>query len=65
MSVREVVKKLRSNVQSGISKEEVKKRVKLYGHNKLPDEPRESWIKVFIRQFKSPLIYLRNKFTKT
>lgn len=58
MNVQEVVKKLNSNVRSGLSKNEVKERVKKYGLNKLPDEPRESWIKVFIRQFKSPLIYI-------
>jgi len=58
MGVQEVVKNLTSDAKSGLSQEEVAKRVKKYGPNTLPDEPRESWIRVFIRQFKSPLIYI-------
>ena len=58
MSGQEVIKILKSNSSSGLSQGEIKKRIKKYGVNKLPDEPRESWIKVFIRQFKSPLIYI-------
>ena len=58
MSRQEVIKQLNSNVSSGLSQKEFEKRIKKYGHNTLPDEPRESWIRVFLRQFKSPLIYI-------
>jgi len=54
----EVINQLGTNAQSGLSKSEVKKRIKKYGLNKLPDAPRESWVAVFIRQFRSPLIYI-------
>jgi len=58
MSSQEVVDILITDRISGLSKAEAKKRMQIYGVNKLPDKPKDSWFMVFIRQFKSPLIYI-------
>lgn len=44
--------------ESGLLKEEVVKRLLLYGKNELPDQKRTSWFTLFVRQFQSPLIYI-------
>lgn len=44
--------------ESGISVEEAEKRLKEKGPNKLPDFKSESFGAIFLRQFKSPLIYV-------
>jgi len=44
--------------EHGLSPEAVAKNVKQYGLNKLPDLKPDSLLKVFSRQFKSPLIYI-------
>ncbi len=58
LSVEEVVKKLKTDSQKGLSKEEVEKRQKKFGKNKLPQEKPLSAFKIFLEQFKSPLIYI-------
>lgn len=58
LSNEEVVKKFGSNVQIGLTKKEANHRKLKYGENKLRELERDSWIKVFIRQFNSPLIYI-------
>ena len=55
---KEVVKLLNSNENFGLSLEEVKKRQKIFGPNKIAKEKRFSSFKLFLDQFKSPLIYL-------
>ena len=42
----------------GIDEDEAKKRRERFGENRLPEEKRESLLKVFLRQFKDPLIYI-------
>lgn len=42
----------------GLTKEEVKNRFKEYGPNKLPESKTDSLFVIFLRQFKSPLIYV-------
>ncbi|MEW6622925.1 MAG: HAD-IC family P-type ATPase [Bacillota bacterium] len=42
----------------GLSEEQVNERLKKYGENVLPSEPPPSIVKIFIRQFISPLIYI-------
>ncbi|MCK5632613.1 HAD-IC family P-type ATPase [bacterium] len=56
--ISEVIKQLQSHIQKGLSLQQVQERRKKFGANRLPEQPRESWLFVFIRQFKSPLIYV-------
>lgn len=58
LSKEEVLKKLNTNLDKGLSYEEVKLRLKKFGENKLPESKKESVIKIFLDQFKSPLIYI-------
>ena len=54
----EVVKKLDSNIEQGLSGEEVKIRQEKWGKNILPQEKPFSNLKLLGEQFKSPLIYI-------
>lgn len=47
-----------SSSESGLSKEDVLRRLEIYGGNTLPDQKRTTWFSLFIRQFKSSLIYI-------
>jgi Ca2+-transporting ATPase len=58
LSKEEVLKKLNTNLDKGLSYEEVKLRLQKFGENKLPESKKESVIKIFLDQFKSPLIYI-------
>ncbi|MCX8084433.1 MAG: HAD-IC family P-type ATPase [Calditerrivibrio sp.] len=44
--------------ENGLSTEEAKKRIKLYGFNKLPDSNKINIFKIILHQFTSPLIYI-------
>lgn len=54
----EAFKRLISSPQEGLSQDEVKSRQKQYGLNELPKIKTPSFPIIFLRQFKSPLIYL-------
>ncbi len=54
----EAVKILASDAKSGLSFDEAEKRRKKTGSNKLPEEKPLSSIKLFLRQFQSPPIYI-------
>lgn len=43
---------------TGLSRVEVEQRLKRYGFNRLPEPERPSLFQIFIRQFKSPFIYI-------
>ena len=51
-------KELQTDLQNGLSAAEAGSRLLKYGPNLLPESARESWLDIFIRQFKSPLIYI-------
>jgi len=53
----EVLEELGVN-QNGLSSAQATARTSLFGPNALPEERRRSGLRVFLRQFKSPLIYL-------
>lgn len=57
LSAEEALKKLEST-RSGLSAEEVKKRLNQYGLNELREKGKIPWPLVFLRQFASPLIYI-------
>ncbi|HHE76521.1 MAG TPA: HAD family hydrolase, partial [Candidatus Parcubacteria bacterium] len=54
----EVVKKLGTNLEAGLSEDEVKKRRKKFGRNLLPEKKPLSKLRLFLDQIKSPLIYI-------
>jgi len=58
ISCKEVFKKLRSDIEKGLSEEEVKIRQEKFGKNVLPEEKPLSKLKIFLGQFQSPLIYI-------
>ncbi|TET05890.1 HAD family hydrolase [Candidatus Dependentiae bacterium] len=58
ISSEEAIKKLKTDQISGISQIEALRRLKQYGPNTLPEKPTESWLTIFLRQFKSPLVYI-------
>jgi Ca2+-transporting ATPase len=43
---------------TGLSAHEVKRRKKQFGYNVLPEKGPDSWLAIFVRQFKSPLIFI-------
>lgn len=55
--VERVFEELKSQI-TGLSQEEAKKRLETYGYNELEEEKKKSYFQVFIRQFKSPIIYV-------
>jgi len=57
ISSKKVLKELGSSL-NGLSEDEVKKRRQQFGLNKLPEEKPYSNIKLFLRQFQSPLILI-------
>lgn len=57
-NIQEVLKELEGDPKRGLTTDEVLKRQSIYGMNALPDTKTTSLVKVFIHQFKSPLIYL-------
>ncbi len=58
LSWREVVEKLKSDSKQGLSEKEVKERREKFGRNLLPEEKPFSKLRIFLEQFKSPLIYI-------
>lgn len=58
LSNEEVVKILKTDIFQGLTKKEVKIRQKKFGKNKLPEEKPLSKLRIFLEQFKSPLIYI-------
>lgn len=54
----ETERKLETDAVAGLSEEEVQKRRKQHGENKLPEERPPSQAAIFLRQFKSPLILI-------
>ena len=53
-----VLEKLNTRV-SGLTDKEAKERLAQYGYNELEENKKESYLQVFLRQFKSPIIYVR------
>ncbi|MEK7624224.1 MAG: HAD-IC family P-type ATPase [Patescibacteria group bacterium] len=57
-SADEAIREFKSDSRSGLSEEEAKKRQQEIGFNKLPEEKQLFALKIFLEQFKSPLIYI-------
>jgi len=58
LSWEEVVKKLNSDPKRGLNEKEVKSRQEEFGKNLIPEQAPFSSLKIFLDQFKSPLIYI-------
>lgn len=58
LTTKETLKELSSSSKKGLSDKEVEKRLKKFGPNKLPEPKRFTRLEIFLRQLKSPLIYL-------
>lgn len=50
--------KILDSSEKGLTEAQVSERFLKYGHNKLPEEKKETILSIFLRQFQSPLIYL-------
>ncbi len=57
LSSSDILKKLETS-QNGLSDEEVKKRIKEFGENKLPEKKKGGGLLLFLKQFNSSLIYI-------
>ena len=57
LSPDEALKDLEAS-EEGLSRQEVEQRQETFGPNKLPEKKRAGLLRVFIRQFKDPLIYI-------
>ena len=49
---------LLETTQEGLSEEEVRERLKIFGKNEIAEKKRAARLKIFLNQFKSPLIFL-------
>ena len=54
----EVIKSVQSNAKTGLGAEQVKENLQRFGKNILPKENPPSNLRIFLRQFKSPLIFI-------
>ena len=58
LSEEELLYKLNSSFESGISQQEAIRRLQIYGPNELAEEEKVPWWKFFIRQFTGPMVYV-------
>lgn len=58
VAIPEVVETLQTNVQDGLSEEEAKKRLELFGENIIENMHGVSWVSILLNQFKSPLLLI-------
>lgn len=58
MEADEIKKYFHSDEQAGLNSNEVEKRRNVFGPNALPEPPKKTLLEIFLKQFKSPLIYL-------
>ena len=58
LSVSEVEKKLQTNIREGLTAAQAKKQLLAYGKNKITEGKTDALLVLFLRQFKSPLIFV-------
>ena len=58
LDIKEAAGLLKADIEEGLSGKEIKERRKKFGLNKLPEEKPPSQLKIFLNQFRSPLIYI-------
>src|SRR3989338_5411985 len=57
-TAQEVVVEFSTDIQKGLSTSEAKDRIVTFGYNELAQKRQETIFDIFVRQFKSPLIYI-------
>ena len=58
LKIEEVIRNLKTDIQEGLTNDEVKKREERYGKNKLEDKPKENIFVRFIKQFNDFMIII-------
>lgn len=58
MDLQQLIKQLNTDIEKGLSEEESKRRLKIYGYNTVKGKEYFSDLKLFINQFKNPFILL-------
>ena len=58
IELKEIQRKLKTNIYEGLSEEEAKKRKEKYGENKLQEQKKDSVLKRFIKQFNDFMIII-------
>jgi P-type Ca2+ transporter type 2C len=58
MKPEEVIEKIQTNKEKGLSDKEVSERLEKYGKNELPKARKQSWFKRLLMQFNNVLIYV-------
>ena len=58
LSLPDISKEMRTNIQNGISQAEALERLKVFGLNVIERPQRSPWLRIFLNQFKSPLILI-------
>jgi len=58
LSFKEISRILDTDIEKGLSEKEIKIRQKKFGKNLLPKEKTFSSLKIFLEQFRSPLVYI-------
>ena len=54
----ELLSLLHSSRECGLSSDEALRRLRIFGPNELAEEEKIPWWKFFLRQFKSPMVYV-------
>ena len=54
----DVLKTLESDSEQGLSSQEASERLAKFGPNKLQEEKKKSWIRIFFEQMANPMIYV-------
>lgn len=49
---------LQTNKEHGLSSEEAKRRLELYGENKLQEKAKKTWFQIFLEQLNNPMIFV-------
>ncbi len=58
MGTSEVVELLQTDPKVGLTSEEAKRRLEKYGPNKLKENKKKSWIRIFFEQMNNPMIFV-------
>ena len=58
LTSKQSVEVLQTNVETGLTSEEAKKRLDFYGENKLQEKSKKTWFKIFLEQLNNPMIFV-------
>ena len=58
VSTKDVLSSLETDSEKGLTSEEAKIRLEKFGPNKLEEQKKKSWIRIFFEQMANPMIYV-------